>query len=55
MAIDNSLAKEFNPRLGSLYVVIHRQTVSLYHNSSVELDTQDASSWAQNPAKFTSA
>ena len=26
---------------GSVYVVIHKQTVSLYHNSSVWLDTRD--------------
>ena len=28
----------------SVYIVIHRQTVQLYHNFSVWLDTQDASS-----------
>ena len=33
--------------------VIHRQTVSLYHNSSVWLDTQDALSWDWNLPKFT--
>ena len=36
-----------------IYVVIHRQTVSLYQNSSVWLDTQNASSWDQNPPNFT--
>ena len=30
------------------YIVIHRQAVSLYHNSSAWLDTQDASSWDRN-------
>ena len=34
--------------------VIHRQTVSLYHNSSVWLDTQDASIWNRNPADLMS-
>ena len=33
--------------------VVHRQTVSLYHNSSVWLDTQDASSWDRNLPNFT--
>ena len=36
-----------------MYIVIHRQTVSLYHNSSVWLDTQDASSWDRNAPNFT--
>ena len=36
-----------------IYIVIQRQTVSLYHNSSVWLDTQDASSWNRNLANFT--
>ena len=40
-------------RLGA-YIVIHRQTVSIYHNSPVLLGVQDASSWDQNPADFTS-
>ena len=31
-----------------IYIVNHRQTVSLYHNSSVQLDKQDASSWDRN-------
>ena len=34
-----------------LYIfVIHRQTVLLYQNSSVWLDTLDSQSWDQNPA-----
>ena len=33
--------------------VCHLLTVSLYHNSLVWLDTQDASSWGQNPPNFT--
>ena len=37
-----------------IYIVIHRHTVSLYHNSSVWLDKRDASSWDWNPADFTS-
>ena len=36
-----------------IYIVIHRQTVSLYHNSSLQLDTQDASSWDRNQPNFT--
>ena len=34
-----------------IYIVIHRQTVSFYQNSSVWLDTQDARS--RNPSNFT--
>ena len=37
---DNSFARELNPH-GGAYIVIHRQTVSFYQNSSVWLDTQD--------------
>ena len=37
-------SREFsNPGVGSTYIVIYRQTVSLYHNSSVCLDTQNDS------------
>ena len=36
-----------------IYIVIHRQTILLYHNSSVWLDTQDASSWDWNLPNFT--
>ena len=36
-----------------IYIVIHRQTVSLYHNSLVWLDTQDARSRDRNPSNFT--
>ena len=39
---------------GSIYIIIHRQTLSLYHKYSVWLDTRDASRWDQNPADFTS-
>ena len=35
-----------------IYIVIYGQTVSLYHNSSVCLDTRDASSWVPNPPDF---
>ena len=33
----------------SIYTFIRRQTASLYHNSSVWLNTRDASSWHRNP------
>ena len=33
-----------------IYIVIHRQTVSLNHNSSVWLDSLDSRSWDRNPA-----
>ena len=48
----NSSTRVLNLWEGSVYIVIHRQTVSLYHNSSVWLDTLDASSWDQNPPNF---
>ena len=32
---------------------MHRRTVSLYHNSSVWLDTLDTRSWDRNPPNFT--
>ena len=35
-----------------IYIVIHRQTVSFYQNSSVWLDTQDALSRDPNPSNF---
>ena len=35
-----------------IYIVIHRQTVSLYHNSLVCLDTRDALSWDRKPPNF---
>ena len=37
-----------------IYIFIHRPTFSLYHNSSMLLDTRDVSSWDRNPADFTS-
>ena len=37
----------------NIYIVIHRQTVALYHNSSVWLDTEDAWSWDRNPPNYT--
>ena len=37
-----------------IYIVIYKLSFSLYHNSSVLLDTQDASSWDRNPGDFTS-
>ena len=36
-----------------IYIVIHRQTVSFYRNSSVWLDTQDAQSRDRDPSNFT--
>ena len=36
-----------------IYIIIHRQTVSFYQNSSVWLDTQDARSRDRNPSNFT--
>ena len=35
-----------------MYIVIHRQTVSLYHNSLVGLDTRDSRNWDRKPADF---
>ena len=35
-----------------IYIVHHRQTISLYHNASVWLNTQDAWSWDWNFADF---
>ena len=35
-----------------IYILIHRQTVSFYHNYSVWLDMQDASSLDRNPPNF---
>ena len=35
------------------YIYSHPQTVSIYQNSSVWLDTQDARSRDRNPANFT--
>ena len=37
-----------------IYIVTHRQTISLHHNSPVWIDTRDASSWDRNPADFKS-
>ena len=36
-----------------IYIVIHRQTVSFYQNSSVWLETLDARSRDRNPSNFT--
>ena len=36
-----------------IFISIHRQTVSLYHNFPVWLDTLDAWSWDRNPPNFT--
>ena len=47
------LRQSAQPSWGSVYIVIHRLTISLYHNSSVWLDTLDAWSWDRNPPNFT--
>ena len=36
-----------------IYIGIHRQTVSLYHNSSLWPDTLNAWSWDRNQFNFT--
>ena len=46
------LRQSAQPPWGSIYIVIHRQTVSFYQNSSVWLDTQDARSRDWNPSNF---
>ncbi len=43
------LRQSAQPPWGSVYIVIHRQTVLFYQNSSVWPDTQDA----RNPSNFT--
>ena len=48
-----SLARVLNHREGSVYIVIHGRTVSLYNNFSVWLHTLDASSWDRNLPNFT--
>ena len=53
LAAVNLFARVLNPREGSVYIVTHRLTVLLYHNSLVWLDTQDSSSWDRNPPNFT--
>ena len=59
VATVNSFARELNPTpclagrlVGSIYIIIHKQTVSLYPNSSVRLDTRVSRSWDRNPAGF---
>ena len=37
----------------TVYIVIYRQTFSLYHDSSVWLVHWDALNWDQNPPNFT--
>ena len=53
VAAVNSFARMLNPRWGSVYIDIHWQTVSLYHNSSVWLNAKDSSNWDQNLPNFT--
>ena len=47
------LHQNAQPLWRSLYIVIHRQTVSVYQNSSVWLDTSVARSRDRNPSNFT--
>ena len=47
------LRQSAQPPWGSVYIVIHRETVSFYQNSSVWLDTQDARGWDRSPSNFT--
>ena len=53
MCIYTDIASNFfnDPHI-YIYIVIHRQTVSFYQNSSVWLDTQDARSRDRNPSNF---
>ena len=54
VATVNSFTKLLNPIWEeSIYIVIYWQTVPLYHNSSVWLETRDPSSRDQNPPNFT--
>ena len=52
VAAVNSFAKLLNPRKGSVYTVIHRQTVLSYRKSTVWQNTLDSSSWDRNPPNF---
>ena len=52
VAAVNSFARVHNPWEWSVYIVIHRQTALSYHNTSVWVDMQDASSWDWNPFNF---
>ena len=45
---------QYDMMMMMIYIVIQRQTVSLYLNSSVWLDMRDASSWNRNPTDFSS-
>ena len=47
-----SISYDDNPYTTYIYIVIYRQTVSIYHNSSVWLDTWDALSWDRNTGDF---
>ena len=53
VAAVKSFTSVLNRQEGNVHIVIHGATVSLYPNSSVWLDTRDASSWDRNPPKFT--
>ena len=46
--------KKTQPTERSMYIFIHWLTFSLYHNSSVWLDTRDTSSYDLNLSAFTS-
>ena len=47
------MAINFTFLLIYIYIVIRRQIVSFYHNSSVWVDTLDARSWDRNPSNLT--
>ena len=50
----NSSTKYTTHVVRSIYIFIYRETVSLYHKSSVCLDTQDTSSWDRISADLMS-
>ena len=51
--IKNENSVVSNQTYVDIYIVIHRQTVSFYQNSSVWLDTQDTRSQDRNLSNFT--
>ena len=53
-AAENSFTRALNLHGGSVYIVIHRQTVSFYQNFAVWLDTQDARNRDRNPFIYIS-
>ena len=53
MRLNDPFHRVRKKRKSVIYIVIHRQTVSFYQNSSVWLDTQEARSRDRNPSNFT--